>query len=598
MKDFIVLLLFCHVASPGKHSLKYFFTTSSGVKNFPDYVAVGLVDEVPAGYYDIISKTVEGKQDWTQKMFEDDPQHMEWYTQRCLLHQYDDKAQIDILKQQLNQTEGVHIFQRMSSCEWDDETGEVNGFVQYGYDGEDFIAFDLKTLTWIALKPQAVITKHKWDRDRALSERSTYFITQQCPQFMKRYLDLGKSSLLRTELPSVSLLQKTPSSPVSCHATGFYPTRAMMFWWKDGEELYEDVEHEEILPNHDGSFQMSVDLNLSSVTPEDWRRYECVFYLSGAKNDIVTKLDKAVIRTNWGKHSLKFFVTTSSGVKNFPDFVGVGLVDEVQWGYCDSISVHIFQKMDGCEWDDETGEVNGFAQYGYDGEDFIAFDLKTLTWIAPKQQAVITKHKWDRDRALNERQNYFLTQQCPELVKRYLDYGKSSLLRTEFPSVFLLQKTPSSPVSCHATGFYPYRAKMFWRNDGEELHEDVEHGEILPNHDGSFQMSVDLNLSSVTPEDWRRYECVFHLSGAKNDIVTKLNKKVIRTNWGKTGILTLLCVVGLLLLLAVCITGVFIWRRRDNESNITLKCLSCEVTTEKQLPEHFHTSNIAKGFLT
>ncbi|XP_067468565.1 major histocompatibility complex class I-related gene protein-like [Thunnus thynnus] len=301
MKDFIVLLLFCHVASPGKHSLKYFFTTSSGVKNFPDYVAVGLVDEVPAGYYDSISKTVEGKQDWTQKMFEDDPQHMEWYTQRCLLHQYDDKAQIDILKQQLNQTEGVHIFQRMSSCEWDDETGEVNGFVQYGYDGEDFLAFDLKTLTWIAPKQQAVITKHKWDRDRALSERSTYFITQQCPQFMKRYLDLGKSSLLRTELPSVSLLQKTPSSPVSCHATGFYPTRAMMFWRKDGEELYEDVEHEEILPNHDGSFQMSVDLNLSSVTPEDWRRYECVFYLSGAKNDIVTKLDKAVIRTNWGK---------------------------------------------------------------------------------------------------------------------------------------------------------------------------------------------------------------------------------------------------------------------------------------------------------
>ncbi|XP_042292280.1 major histocompatibility complex class I-related gene protein-like isoform X2 [Thunnus maccoyii] len=299
MKDFMLLLLFCHVASPGKHSLKYFFTTSSGVKNFPDFVVVGMVEEVPAGYCDSISKTVEGKQDWTQKMFEDDPQHMEWYTQRCLLHQYDDKAQIDILKQQLNQTEGVHIFQRMSSCEWDDETGEVNGFVQFGYDGEDFLAFDLKTLTWIAPKPQAVITKHKWDRDRALNERSTYFITQQCPQFMKRYLDLGKSSLLRTDLPSVSLLQKTPSSPVSCHATGFHPTRAMMFWRKDGEELHEDVEHGEILPNHDGSFQMSVDLNLSSVTPEDWRRYECVFHLSGAKNDIITKLDKAVIRTNW-----------------------------------------------------------------------------------------------------------------------------------------------------------------------------------------------------------------------------------------------------------------------------------------------------------
>ncbi|XP_042292277.1 class I histocompatibility antigen, F10 alpha chain-like isoform X1 [Thunnus maccoyii] len=299
MKGIMLLPLFCHVVSPVKHSLKIFATTSSGVKNFPDYVGVGLVDEVQWGYCDSISKTVEAKQDWSQKMFEDDPQYLEWCTQQCVLDQYDHKAHIDILKQQLNQTEGVHIFQMMNSCEWDDETGEVNGFVQFGYDGEDFIAFDLKTLTWIAPKPQAVITKDQWDRDRALNERWNYFLTQQFPEFLKKYLDLGKSSLLRTELPSVSLLQKTPSSPVSCHATGFHPHRAMMFWRKDGEELYEDVEHGEILPNHDGSFQMSVDLNLSSVKPEDWRRYECVFHLSGAKNDIVTKLDKKVIRTNW-----------------------------------------------------------------------------------------------------------------------------------------------------------------------------------------------------------------------------------------------------------------------------------------------------------
>ena len=62
----------------------------------------------------------------------------------------------------------------------------------------------------------------------------------------------------------------------------------------------------------------------------------------------------------------------------------------------------------------------------------------------------------------------------------------------------------------------------------------MELGEILPNHDGSFQMSVELNLSSVTPEDWRRYECVFHLSGVR-DIITKLDKTAIQTNWGKTG---------------------------------------------------------------
>lgn len=67
-----------------------------------------------------------------------------------------------------------------------------------------------------------------------------------------------------------------------------------------------------------------------------------------------------------------------------------------------------------------------------------------------------------------------------------------------------------------------------------EHHEDVDHGEILPNHDGSFQLSVALQLASVAPEAWSTYDCVVRLSGAKDDIVTKLDKAVIRTNRGET----------------------------------------------------------------
>uniref|UniRef100_A0A4W6BY77 Ig-like domain-containing protein n=1 Tax=Lates calcarifer TaxID=8187 RepID=A0A4W6BY77_LATCA len=269
------------------HSLRFFYTGSYGVMTFPEFVGVVMVDEVEVIYCDSSIGGAEPKQDWMRKLIKDDPEHMDWYSNECHTSHNTFKTTTEILMQSFNQTGGVHIYQRMFGCEWDDETAEVKGYDQYGYDGEDFIEFDLKTETWI------------WDNDRAGLSYIKNYLTQVCPEWLKKYVNYGRSSLLRTALPSVSLLQKTPSSPVSCHATGFYPDRAMMFWRKDGEELHEDVDRGEILPNHDGTFQMSVDLK--SPAPGDWERYECVFQLSGVKQDIIKRLDKAGIRTNRGQ---------------------------------------------------------------------------------------------------------------------------------------------------------------------------------------------------------------------------------------------------------------------------------------------------------
>ncbi|KAL3984306.1 histone H4 [Sarotherodon galilaeus] len=312
MNSVLILLLCCHVASPVKHSLKYFFTESPGAQSIPEFVAVAIVDDVQIGDSNSVREATP-KKDWI-KFFEDHPQHLEWYSLQSHESHHFFKATIETLRQRLNQTEGVHILQRMKGCEWDDETGEINGYDQYGYDREDFLAYDLKTLTWIAPKPHAVLTKMRFDAHEHQFESNKNFLVYQCPDFLKEYLRYGKRFLQTAVLPKVSLLQKTPSSPVSCHATGFYPDRAVMFWRKDGVQLHEGVDPGEILLNNDGTFQMSIDLNVSSVTPEDWQRYDCVFQLAGVNEHIITKLDKTAIRTNWAEKPADMVTFISAAV--------------------------------------------------------------------------------------------------------------------------------------------------------------------------------------------------------------------------------------------------------------------------------------------
>ncbi|CAL8299988.1 unnamed protein product [Lota lota] len=628
----LLLLVSGHGVSSVIHSLKYFYTGSSGLSTFPEFVAVGMVDEVQLGYYDSNIQRIVLKQTWMDQATRDDPDYLERETGIARGAQQTFKSSIETLKKRFNQTGGAQIVQWMYGCEWDEEDGTTDGYNQQGYDGEDFISFDLKTMTWIAPVHQAFPTKQRWNQDRAQNQYLKNYLTKECVDWLKKYLAYGKSTLQRTEVPRVSLLQRGPSSPVVCHATGFYPDRVVVFWRRDGQELHEHVDHGEVLPNHDGTFQVSVDLDLASVPQEDWGRYECVFKLKGIE-DILTPLDPALIRTNWGKtglggdgviHSLKYFYTASSGVSTFPEFVIVGMVDEVQAGYYDSNiqrivikqtwmdqfardhpdelewntgraldaqqeykvmletlkkrfnqtgGAHIVQKMYGCEWDDEDDTTDGYEQFGYDGEDFISWDVERVTWFAPVPQALSTKHRWDEDEAQNERWKNYYTKECVDWLKKYLDYGKSTLQRTEVPRVSLLQRGPSSPVVCHATGFYPDRVVVFWRRDGQELHEHVDQGEVLPNHDGTFQVSVDLDLASVPQEDWGRYECVVKLKGIE-DILIPLDPALIRTNWGKTGLggdggdksdITTPIIIGsvVLLLTAAAVVGVFLYKKRN-----------------------------------
>uniref|UniRef100_A0A8C1S3X0 Major histocompatibility complex class I UBA n=1 Tax=Cyprinus carpio TaxID=7962 RepID=A0A8C1S3X0_CYPCA len=273
MRDVLLLLLGAHLASAGTHSLRYFFSAVSGIIDFPEFTIVGLVDDQQFMYFDSNIKKAVPKTEWMRQS--EGADYWDRQTQIGIGQYQAYKNNIQVAKERFNQTTGVHTVQVMYGCEFDDQTGETNGFRQEGYDGEDFLSLDLKEMRWISPVIQGIITVQKWNNHRALLESRKHYFNTVCIEWLKKYLQYGKSSLKKTVSPQVSLLQTSSSSPVTCHATGFYPSGVTITWMRNGQEHHEDVEVGELLPNDDGTFQKTSELK---VTPEEWKKnkFSCV----------------------------------------------------------------------------------------------------------------------------------------------------------------------------------------------------------------------------------------------------------------------------------------------------------------------------------
>lgn len=86
----------------------YFLTGSSGIANIPDFVGVGELDGIEAGYCDINNKIIQPRQDWAKQILDDDRARLEMYTFLCFENLPDFfKEFIFTLKQQFNQTGGA-----------------------------------------------------------------------------------------------------------------------------------------------------------------------------------------------------------------------------------------------------------------------------------------------------------------------------------------------------------------------------------------------------------------------------------------------------------------------------------------------------------
>ncbi|XP_077082066.1 major histocompatibility complex class I-related gene protein-like [Siphateles boraxobius] len=276
MEKLIVISIFIHLVDSELHSFMTTYTAINGqtTAGTPEFSAVTTLDDHQIDYYDSKIKKLIPRQDW-MKEFASTELWKKYIEIREKLQQIY-KINIPVIMQRFTQTHGVHTYQRMYGCDYDDDTGDSHGFDEYGYDGEDFISLDLKENRYITSVAQANTTAEKWNNDREQLEFLKQYYDYECVSRLKELLHLSKATFKKTE-PKVSLLQKNPDY-YTCHVTGFLFRDTSISWRKNGQAMSDSrelVKFGDTRPNEDGTFQRTVALY---VFPDEWKknRYSCV----------------------------------------------------------------------------------------------------------------------------------------------------------------------------------------------------------------------------------------------------------------------------------------------------------------------------------
>ncbi|XP_023597229.1 H-2 class I histocompatibility antigen, Q10 alpha chain-like isoform X1 [Trichechus manatus latirostris] len=239
----------------GTHSLHYhYLALSEPGQGLPQFLAVGYVDDQPFIRYDSRVGRAQPQALWMAAV---DAQYWERETQKLRVWEKVQQVEMWTVMGYHNHSSGKHSAQRMFGCEIQ-EDGRSSSFWQFGFNGQDHLSLDLDTLSWVSAHPVALRTKRWWETERCYAEYDKAYLQGLCLTSLRRYLELGGQSLIRTEPPKVQVTRHTGQdgrTTLRCWALGFYPRDISLSWWLSGEELALETEHVETRPSGDGTYQ-------------------------------------------------------------------------------------------------------------------------------------------------------------------------------------------------------------------------------------------------------------------------------------------------------------------------------------------------------
>uniref|UniRef100_A0A8D2QAI1 MHC class I-like antigen recognition-like domain-containing protein n=1 Tax=Zonotrichia albicollis TaxID=44394 RepID=A0A8D2QAI1_ZONAL len=172
------------------------FSTPTASRNgVPEgYMQMGFVDGIPFERYDSERGQLEPLTQWIKDGVE--PEYWEWGTQIDVGNQHVAARGLEILRERYNQSRGLHTIQWLSGCDLLSD-GSIHGSHQIGYDGRDFISFDLESGRFVPADSAAEITRRRWEQEGTEAERHLNYLKHECPESLRKYIGYGQKELER-----------------------------------------------------------------------------------------------------------------------------------------------------------------------------------------------------------------------------------------------------------------------------------------------------------------------------------------------------------------------------------------------------------------
>ncbi|XP_027766410.1 class I histocompatibility antigen, F10 alpha chain-like [Empidonax traillii] len=237
----------------------------------PQFMEIGYLDGIPFVRYNSERRREEPQTPWMAAGPE--PGYWDRVTQRNERSRLVAAAALETVGARYNWSGGLHTWQRLYGCDLLSD-GSVHGSYRDGYDGRDFISFELGSRSFVAADGAAQITKRKWESDGTVVDHFTNYLGSICPEWLRKYVGYGREALERKEPPDVHVSGKEEHGilTLSCHAYGFYPGIIGINWMKGDEIWDQETEWGGIVPNSDGTFHSWARIE---ALPGEREQYRC-----------------------------------------------------------------------------------------------------------------------------------------------------------------------------------------------------------------------------------------------------------------------------------------------------------------------------------